>query len=1373
MPRRVRGKAALRRLNVNGDDDGVVPPAFVAPPMNVECCFCAALRYPTEPVGLCCSQGKVDIPLPPDLPEELHRKITENPVFLKNLRKYNQVFAFTSLGCKVDENLANARDGVYTFRVNGQVHHRIGPAEPGEGEEPRFSQIYFFERDAQVDRRCAVMPGLNMADVIFIHDIMHRFNPYVQLYKQASELGPLSNYSICFRNAGVDLRRYNAPTVSEVGALLLDGEGDEARPRDVRVRCRGGGLRKISELHSAYDPLTYVLMFPFGTAGWHASMMQASGARRITMRQFSAHRLMIRRQNFSTNPVHLCGRLTQQYVVDQYAKIESNNLAYVRANQSELRADSYVNVMDALADGHPQIGRRIVLPSTFSGSPRHMQQLYQDSMALVRKYGKADLFVTVTCNPQWDEIGSLLLHGQTAQDRPDVVARVFNQYLKAIMDDIVKKQCFGKIMAHIYTIEFQKRGLPHAHILLWLSPEDRPRSAMHTDQFISAEIPDEIAQPTLFEVVKSHMIHGPCGSMNPHAPCMKDGKCTKGFPKQFCENTLDNDNGYTIYRRCHNGRTITKRCRGRNVDVDNRWTVSYNPYLLQRYKCHINVEQCSSVQSVRYIHKYVCKGSDRASVRICPQTGESIIDEISHFQDSRYISPVEAAWKILGFKMHSQSHVVHRLPVHLPDHHTVVFNNEVTDISTIASRTTKLLAFFRLCTVDEDARNLTYHNVPLHYVWKRNQWVRRQRHLTNIIGRMYTVSVSEGERYYLRLLLCHVKGPCSFSHLRTYNDQIYGTFQDACIARGLLENDREWFACLRDASQTASPHQLRQLFACILAFCHPSRPADLFDDYFPAMTTDYLRLFPNSSPNVLLSHVASEIDSTLRQFGFRWENVAGLPRFVPIANDIQGRNPLIVDEMAYSRDMLQSGAATIESFNEEQIHVFQTIQHAIDHPHHRHSNIFFVSGEGGTGKTFLYNGISCYFRFQNKIVITVASSGIASLLLPGGRTAHSRFHIPLNIHSHSTCNISAQSDLASLLSRTQLIIWDEAPMMHRYAFEALDRTLRDFMNDPRPMGGKVVLLGGDWRQILPVVLRGSHGEIVHASLLRSRLWGTTSTLRLSQNMRIRNDQIHHMNWLRTVGDGTHEHYPLLTIPAHMLINDGAISTLVDTIYPDFSIHYSDTMYLMKRVILAPTHKDVNLINSLMTSRLPSHCHSKTYFSADSIQWEDDVNDNLFPVEFLNSLEVNGLPPHNLTLTEGMPIILLRNLNKAIGLCNGTRLIVHHLQDHVIEAEVITGDAAGTHVYIPRISLSPPESSLPFILRRRQFPVKPAYAMTINKAQGQTLDVVGISLLQPVFSHGQLYVALSRARDSHNIHVLLPTDQCSTPNVVFKNVFDLS
>jgi hypothetical protein len=152
---------------------------------------------------------------------------------------------------------------------------------------------------------------------------------------------------------------------------------------------------------------------------------------------------------------------------------------------------------------------------------------------IVRVFGKPDLFITITCNPKWPEIQNALLPGQTAQDRPELISRVFNMKLKAIFNDILKENIFGKVLAYLYTIEFQKRGLPHAHVLLILAQPYKSKTATDYDTIVSAEIPNRDRNPNTFNTVKQTMMHGPYGIFNPNASCMKDEKCFKKYSRNF------------------------------------------------------------------------------------------------------------------------------------------------------------------------------------------------------------------------------------------------------------------------------------------------------------------------------------------------------------------------------------------------------------------------------------------------------------------------------------------------------------------------------------------------------------------------------------------------------------------------------------------------------------------------------------------------------------------------------------------------------------------------------------------------------------------------------------------------------------------------
>jgi hypothetical protein len=328
--------------------------------------------------------------------------------------------------------------------------------------------------------------------------------------------------------------------------------------------------------------------------------------------------------------IQLGKRLTHEYMVDQWAKIECQRLDFHKHNQSKIRAELYSGLADAVSRGDVDVGERaanvgrpVILPSSFTGGPRYMHQLYQDAMAIVRVLGKPDLFITLTCNADSPEITRNLLPNQRPNDRPDLIARVFRQKFDALMHDLIHRGWpFGKVVAHVHTIEFQKRGLPHAHILLWLDEHDKLRSCDDYDNFISAELPDKYAEPDLWKIVTKFQIHGPCGSLVPDpskCPCMESGVCSKRFPKEFCEVTRDSADGYPVYRRRDDGRFVEKRVApgpSGVVRLDNRWVVPYNRLLSLKYNCHLNVEYCASIKSVKYLHKYVYKGHDRAMIEI-------------------------------------------------------------------------------------------------------------------------------------------------------------------------------------------------------------------------------------------------------------------------------------------------------------------------------------------------------------------------------------------------------------------------------------------------------------------------------------------------------------------------------------------------------------------------------------------------------------------------------------------------------------------------------------------------------------------------------------------------------------------------------------
>ena len=597
----------------------------------------------------------------------------------------------------------------------------------------------------------------------------------------------------------------------------------------------------------------------------------------------------------------------------------------------------------------------------------------------------------------------------------------------------------------------------------------------------------------------------------------------KGFPKTFIEATMDSKDGYPQYRRRNDGVIAFSK----GVPVDNRNVVPYNKFLCSKFGAHINVEICNSVKAVKYLYKYVYKGHDKVIAEIKTQTynlvmptttgsltdpltnvpttttdSKQTIDEISSYVDARYVSASESIWRILGFPLHDEYPKVFPLAIHLPDQQVVTFGPD-DELSNVINKNmnTHLTSWFNTNQSDFNSRNLLYSEFPKHFTWEATKkiWKPRVRGESDCIGRIYFVQPGEGERYFLRMLLNIIKGATSFEDLRTVNNDLYPTFKEACLKLGLLEDDNEWIACLNQAVESQMPKELRNLFCTILLYCIPTQPGQLWTLFKQHMCEDFThqKYIQAEAENLALI----DIEKNLNNNSSSISNYPGIP--MPHFNIIDKfKNSEIQNELEYCMEDLIKETDNVKFLNCEQAYAYHSI---IDHIYNNNSNInmFFIDGPGGTGKTYLYNTLLSTVRRNGDIALAVASSGIAALLLVGGRTAHSRLKIPIKLDELAVCNIKKNSNLSELLKITKLIIWDEAPMTHKHAFEAIDRSLRDILGNKKIFGGITICLGGDFRQILPVIKHGSRSDIVQASLKRSYLWNNNVTIfKLRINMRV-------------------------------------------------------------------------------------------------------------------------------------------------------------------------------------------------------------------------------------------------------------------------------
>ncbi|XP_076893887.1 uncharacterized protein LOC143546016 [Bidens hawaiensis] len=815
--------------------------------------------------------------------------------------------------------------------------------------------------------------------------------------------------------------------------------------------------------------------------------------------------------------------------------------------------------------------------------------------------------------------------------------------LDSLIKDLKDKQLLGKVQAVVYTVEYQKRGLPHAHICIFLYPDSKLSSVEDIDPKIFAEIPNKDEDPVLYSFVKDFMIHGPCGAYNPKCSCMIDNKCSKNFPKRFSENTCVDTDGFPIYKRPDNRRYVDKS----GFDLDNGYVVPYSKYLLKRYQGHINVEWCNQSGSIKYLFKYINNGPDRATISVGKDNNhdeQEDVDEIKEYYDCRYLSACEATWRILAYDVHYRIPSVTRLPFHLPGKQSVVYgaDEDVDNVLEKESVSSSMFTSWMKCNqLYEEARQLTYVEFPTKFTWKLEQkhWERRKSGCS--IGRIHAISLALGDAYFLRVLLNKVKGPQSFEDIRTVNGKLHETFRDACFELGLLDDDSEYIEAIKEVSHSGTGFYIRSLFVTMLTSHSLSRPDVVWNNTWELLSDGILynqRRMLNSPalPDEEIKNLTlCEIEKILLRNANTLKNFETMPfpdyEFVASSN-----NPLINEELSYDKEVQNTEYnILLSSLTDEQRIVFEEIMNVITL---NKGGSFFVYGYGGTGKTFLWKNLVATIRSKGEIVINVASSGIASLLL-SSRTAHSRFHIPINLNETSSCNIKPFTDESHLLTKTSLIIWDEAPMTHKHAFESLDRTLRDILGcRNQPFGGKVIVFGGDFRQILPVVQHGTRQDVVLRLTKKMRLTIGCDSSNIEQARLF-------AKWFLDLGEekvgGPSDGETEIEIPDDLLIKDSLdpLSDLIEFVYPDILSNYKNKEFFEQRAVLAPTNEVVEQINNRLLEMLPGSEYE--YLSSDSVCFDESFSDSfderLYAPDILNGLNISML---SVALLAGNPFLLL-------------------------------------------------------------------------------------------------------------------------------------
>lgn len=833
--------------------------------------------------------------------------------------------------------------------------------------------------------------------------------------------------------------------------------------------------------------------------------------------------------NWHKNNTHLIFGKYENYVDDP--KISENNNPSSKNNKERVE----------FSNSNPSF-----LAASFHGSPRHLKNLALAALTVVSEYGGPTIFFTATVNPYWKEIQEMLLYGQSAYDRPDVVCRVFHRKVDLLMKNLRKGKYFGssKVIYLMRVYEYQYRGFPHAHIVVRLSnspnnKSDKEEVVNWIDEFICAELPKQETENTLYNIVVDNMVHSCSKDVN---GCLdENGNCYRNYDKKvISEVTCIDSNGYPQYRRRHKN----------DLKI-----VPYNKKMLLDWNGHLNVEFCASNFAVLYLYKYLFKGVKKVRVDFDNTSDLNEKDEINQYLRGRIITSMDVMWRAFGFQTYpATSPFVRLVCCKLPMHIEILLKEcKACDLLIYFRRPLclnglKFTEFYNIYDYDFKlpktySRHLNeYHKLnesnltndsdiddvssesgieeeqssqSQHYYNITNKCsdivgndknreifiYKRVRQYTSIT-RMQHINILMGEIYYLRTILSHVP-VTSFDDILTVNGNIYETFQEAAIERNLINESTEALNCFYESMVVSTPEELRNLFVMLTVNGHQTLCIFNNAEARRAMCDDLKdAIFENNefSFNKLLKILQLKFKISDKSL-----DTYGLPSPENMDTELQR------EKMKYCKEKEKKLFEELNKNtpnNSDQENALNVVYNLLNK---NKGGLIFLQGPAGSGKSTCAKKAISYCRSLGKIALGCASTALAAKVYDDFDTTHSLFKYPVieNMEDIEDINdiqltMDEYPERKELIENASLVVWDEAPSNEVNIFRTVYIHFNSFPTT-------VLFLIGDWRQCPPVVQNGSMLDICKVSLLNSNVWHMFEIYKLSQNMRVSSMNTNNIN----------------------------------------------------------------------------------------------------------------------------------------------------------------------------------------------------------------------------------------------------------------------